>query len=220
MRASDLFSRDEIASIESAIDTAEQATAAEIVPVVASASGRYDRAEDLFGLCLALIALAVAWFALDNDSAVAASWAPAGLGLGAALVIVLGGFVAGAALAARLTVLRLPFISRVEMLEEVERGAREAFQRERLRATTNGAGVLIYVSVHERLVKVLADDRAAEHLSAAMLEEICALVTAGLKRGAAADGLRAAIARTGELLAGPLPAAGASELPNHLVLLD
>lgn len=220
MRASDLFSRDEITAIERAIEAAEQATAAEIVPVVASASGRYDRAEDLFGLCLALTALTVAWIALDTNGAVTASWAPAGLGLGTALFIVLGGFIVGAALAARLTVLRLPFISRAEMLEEVARGAREAFQRKRIRATTNGAGVLIYVSVHERLVRVLADDRAAQHLSTAMLEEICALVTDGLKRGAAAEGLSAAIARTGELLATALPASGASELPNHLVLLD
>lgn len=221
MRASDLFQEHEIAAIESAIDAAERATAAEIVPVVASASGRYDRAEDLFGLCLGLVALAITWFALGgHGSAVAASWAPAGPGLGTALLAVLGGFVAGAALATRFTVLRLPFISRTEMLEEVTRGAREAFQRERLRATTNAAGVLIYVSVHERLVRVLADDRAAEHLSAAMLEEICALVTDGLKRGTAADGLGAAIARTGELLADALPASGTSELPNRLVLLD
>jgi putative membrane protein len=220
MRASDLFSRDDVASIESAIDAAERATDAEIVPVVASASGRYDRAEDLFGLCLALITLATAWIALDSGGPGAASWASAGLGLGAALALVLVGFVVGAALASRITVLRLPFISRAEMHEEVERGAREAFQRERIRTTTNGAGVLIYVSLHERLVRVLADDRAAEHLSAAMLEEICALVTDGLKRGAPADGLRDAISRTGELLANALPASGTSELPNRLVLRD
>ena len=140
--------------------------------------------------------------------------------LGAALALVLVGFVVGAALASRITALRLPFISRAEMHEEVERGAREAFQRERIRTTTNGAGVLIYVSLHERLVRVLADDRAAEHLSAAMLEEICALVTDGLKRGAPADGLRDAISRTGELLANALPASGTSELPNRLVLRD
>lgn len=220
MRASNLFSRDDIAAIETTIETAERAAAAEIVPVVTSASGRYDRAEDLFGLCLALLALALAWVVFDSNSAVTASWASSGLGLGAALIIVLGGFIAGATLATRVTALRLPFISSAEMLAEVERGAREAFQRERIRATTNSAGVLIYVSLHERLVRVLADDRAAEQLSSAMLEEICTLVTDGLQRGAAADGLCAAITRTGELLANALPANGASDLPNHLVLID
>ncbi|MGR9089060.1 MAG: hypothetical protein ACU85U_00605 [Gammaproteobacteria bacterium] len=220
MRASELFSREDIESIERAIEQAEQSTAGEIVPVVASASGRYDRAEDLFGVCMALVALACAWIALDSTSDIGSSWAPAGLGLGAALAIVLGAFLAGATLASRVTVLRLPFISRAEMREEVARSAREAFQRERIRATSNGGGVLIYVSVYERLVKVIADDRAAEHLSAGMLEEICALVTDGLKRTAPADGLRDAILRTGELLTPALPVSGASELPNRLVLRD
>ena len=57
--------------IEAAIGEAEQKTAGEIVPVVATASGRYDRGEDLFGLvALCLVAVLVrhttfepiAWF--------------------------------------------------------------------------------------------------------------------------------------------------------------
>lgn len=220
-RASTLFNPGEIAAIEQAIGDAERQTAGEIVPVVASSSGRYDRAEDLFGLCFALASLAAAWILLTRiDGDDWSSPSSAGLSLGIALLVVLGGFLVGTAAASRLTLLRLPFITRGEMLEEVERSARETFQRERLRATANGTGILIYVSLYEHLVKVIADDQVSEHLPNTALEEICAEVVDGLKRNEPAAGLQRAIQKTGEILQPALPAAAENQLPNHLVLID
>jgi putative membrane protein len=198
-------------------------TAGEIVPVVATVSGRYDRAEDLFGLLFALLALSAAWLFFQDTTQAAWSATPTHvLGLPATVGILIGGFVIGAALATRFPALRLPFIARAEMLEEVERRALETFQRQRVRDTSSGTGVLIYISLYEHLVKVIGDDGVAAHLSSESLQDICALVVDGLKQGRPADGLRQAVKKTGELLAPHLPptAGDDNEIANQLILID
>ncbi len=221
--ATTLFSADDKQAVEAAIAEAEKMTAGEIVPVVATLSGRYDRAEDLFGLLFALIALSVAWLSIQYTTQAAWSETQAhGLGLPAAAGILIGGFVIGAALATRFPILRLPFIPRAEMIEEVERRALEIFQRQRVRGTSGATGVLIYVSLYEHVVRVIGDDGVTELLSSDALEDICTLVVDGLKQGRPADGLRQGVKKTGELLAPHLPPAvgDANELANHLVLID
>ena len=59
-RASRLFNQEERLAITTAVFEAEVETAGEIVPVVATSSGRYDRAEDLFGVAFVLVALTLA----------------------------------------------------------------------------------------------------------------------------------------------------------------
>ncbi|MDA0822903.1 MAG: hypothetical protein O3C28_10815 [Proteobacteria bacterium] len=221
--ASKLLSSREVATIERAIGEAEKMTAAEIVPVIATASGRYDRGEDLFGLLCVCVTLAVAWFVVPGK--IDLDWSTTstpGLGIAMIVAIVVLGFTIGAALASRFTVLRLPFIARQEMLEEVERRAFETFQRQRIRSTRGAIGVLIYVSLYEHLVKVIGDDNAAVQLPPAALQEICALVVDGLKQGNPAAGLETAIKKTGELLAAHLPATAddKNELANRLIIID
>jgi len=140
--------------VEAAIVEAEKMTTGEIVPVVATVSGRYDRAEDLFGLVFSLLVLTAIWmlFAGTTETGWSATQSTV-FGLPAVAGILIGGFVTGAALATHFPILRLPFIARAEMVEEVERRALETFQRERIRDTSSGTGVLIYVSLYEHLVK-------------------------------------------------------------------
>jgi putative membrane protein len=221
--ANSLFSAEDKQAVEAAIAEAEKMTAGEIVPVVATVSGRYDRAEDLFGLLFALIALSVAWLLFQDTTE--AAWSAAQthvLGLPATVGILIGGFIIGAALATHFPALRLPFIARAEMIEEVERRALETFQRQRVRDTSSGTGVLIYVSLYEHVVKVIGDDGVAAQLSSDSLEDICKLVVDGLKRGQPADGLRQAVTKTGELLAPHLPPAVGddNEIANQLILID
>jgi putative membrane protein len=221
--ASKLLSSAEIATVERAIGDAEKMTAAEIVPVIATASGRYDRGEDLFGLLCVCVTLVGAWFVVPGK--IDLDWSTTstpGLGIALIIAIVMVGFTIGAALASRFTVLRLPFIARQEMLEEVERRAFETFQRQRIRSTDRATGILIYVSLYEHLVKVIGDENAAVQLSPAALQEICALVVEGLKQGNPAAGLETAIKKTGELLATHLPATADdnNELVNRLIFID
>ena len=53
--ASEFLTQDELKSVEQAVADAEHKTSVEIVPVIASVSGRYDRAEDLAGLWLGTV---------------------------------------------------------------------------------------------------------------------------------------------------------------------
>ena len=221
--ASTLFNEQQRQLIEAAVTEAEQGTAGEIVPVVATVSGRYDRAEDLFGLLLGLVALVVIWvlFQGTTETAWAAGHTPT-LELAAVIAIIVAGFLVGASLATRFPVLRLPFIPPREMRQEVERRAFEAFQRYRIRTTRGGTGVLIYVSLYEHMVRVVGDDAVTEKISREDWEGICRLVVDGMKADNAAQGLTLAIRQSGELLARHFPILpdDHNELSNELILID
>jgi putative membrane protein len=221
--ASTLFSEQDREAVAAAVADAERGTAGEIVPVVATISGRYDRAEDLFGLMLGLIALVVVWTLFQGTAE--ADWAAGHvptLGLFTVVLVVAVGFVGGASLATRIPLLRLPFIPRSEMHEEVQRRALEAFQRHRVRATTGATGVLIYVSLYERMVRVVGDDAIAARVTQQDWEAICELVVDGMRAGRPAHGLEEGVRKAGELLAGhfPIEPGNRNELSNALTLID
>lgn len=223
MKASRLFSEEDKKRISDAVAEAERRTSAEIVPVVAASSGRYDRAEDVFGVLTALAVVTAAWLLLQGVAA-GGEWAAVPrlrLGLPWVLLLFVGGFALGSWLATRLPVLKLPFVPRTEMEEEVERGARAAFQRFRLRGAA-GAGVLVYVSLLERRVRVLGDDDVAGRIGAEQWEEACGLLLEALRGGRPADGIVAATGRLGELLSEPYPLSteAGGYLPNELRIID
>lgn len=222
-KASSWFSIEDRAAVEAAIAEAESGTSGQIVPVVATSSGRYDRAEDLFGLFFALVALAVAWVLFQG--APTADWSevvtPA-LGLSSVIAIVFGGFIVGTVLASHVPLLRLPFVPRSEMQAEVERAASAAFHSHQVRRTAAGTGILIYVSLQERMVRVIGDDLVAEQISAADWDAICQVVVDGMRRGESAAGLVNALQKAGELLGRLLPrdADDHNEIADHLIIVD
>ena len=166
-QARELFSIEDLKTIRATITEAERKTSGEIVPVVATASGRYDRAEDIFGLIVAMLALSLSWIFFQGIRLIEGDWASGHeiiLGLGPVLLIIVAGFALGCAGATTFPVLRLPFITKKEMREEVERSAAEAFHRFRVRKTEAGTGILIYVSLFERMVRVQGDDTISTRL--------------------------------------------------------
>lgn len=211
--------------IETAIGEAEQSTAGEIVPVVATSSGRYDRGEDLFGLVCAVVALAGAWWLFQDIDVKQTEWAVSytiALGLLPMLAIVVVAFLLGAAVATFVPALRLPFISRSEMEEEVARSAAAAFQRFRVRGTAGGTGILIYVSLYEHMVRVLGDDAINAKVTQADWDSVCSLAVDGLRTGRGAEGLASAVRKAGELLSRHFPVQpdDRNELVNRLQLID
>ena len=202
-RASELFTPAEKEKINLAVASAEKLTSGEIVPVVAAASGRYDRAEDLGGFLLALVALAVAWMFGQRIVPVAGDWAQGQrltLTLPWILLILIAGFVVGVAITSRLGWLRRLLTRESEMREEVERAAWHAFGSFRVRRTAAGTGILLYVSLFERTVCVLGDDAIAARLEQKDWNEVRDVILNGLRSGRAADAMCEAIARCGELL--------------------
>jgi putative membrane protein len=224
-KASSFFSSEERELVEEAVALAELRTSGEIVPVVATSSGRYDSAEDLFGVVVALLALAGSWLLFQDVSVVEGEWGERfdlTLNLPLVMLIVLGGFVAGAILATLVPELRLPFMGRREMEAEVERAARAAFQRLRVRGTAGSTGVLIYLSLFERMVHVLADEAISSKVDPRRWQEVCDIVVAGVKKRRPAQGLSDGILSCGELLAEhfPIEPGDRDELANTLHILD
>ena len=224
-RASTCFSDEQRRRIEQAVADAESRTAAEIVPAVAAASGRYDRAEDIAGLWLGLIAMLLTWLWLPRGAPEPGSWggrAPwmDGLLLVAGMIL---GFLAGAVLASNLWTLRRLFTPKRQMRDEVAAAARRAFFDARVHHTTGRTGLLIYVSLYEHVAAVLADQVVTEKLGQPALDELCARLTANLRRdGDVTTALVAVIGDAGKRLAATLPAApdDRDEIAASLVTLD
>jgi len=231
-KASSYFSTEDRNAIADAVAEAEKKTSGEIVPVAATVSGRYDRAEDIFGFLFALVLLAGAeclstnllfgtlqWGSLQWGSLLSDS---GGLPLVYTVVILIVGSILGTALATFFPVLRQPFIPKEEMVEEVERRAAEAFQKFRVRRTQGAKGVLIYVSVYERMARVMGDDAIVEKLDQKVWEDICALVVQGMKDGKPGVGYKQAILKCADVMEPhfPVQPGDVNELSNELRIID
>ena len=224
-KASNYFSDEDKKIIQDAIARAESNTSGEIVPVVASVSGRYDRSEDIFGVLFSLILLTIAWLTTQEITPIDGQWeseVKTVITLPWALAIIFLGFIVGAILASFFPVLRLIFISKKEMREEVGRKALEAFHQFRIRGTQGATGVLIYVSLYEHNVRVLGDEAITEKLKQQDWDDVCNLVVDGMKSKQPAEKLVEAIEICGQLLAEhfPIEEDDQNELPNKLQLID
>lgn len=221
--ATNYFTDKDKQAITEAVASAELKTSCEIVPVVAMASGRYDRAEDIFGLVSALVLLTVYWFYFQFPPET--QWgldAVAQPPLWPVLVIIIAGHIGGAFLATVIPVLRLPFISRQEMTDEVRRRARETFQRQRIRATEKSNGVLIYVSLYEHMVHVAGDDGVNAVITQEDWQQVANIVIQGMKAQRPGAGIAEAIEKCGEILKTSFPyeEGDVNELNDGLVILD
>ncbi len=224
-KASALFSEQERKLIDDAVAEAESKTSGEIVPVIASQSGRYDRAEDLFGFSLALALLAIVWYFFQAAKPLEGDWAQGVslvVNLPYAMGILIIGFLLGIVIATWFPVLRHPFISNQEMKEEVEKAAAEAFQKFRLRRTRSATGVLIYISLYERMVRVMGDDAINGKLDQKDWDDICRTIQNGFKEKQVAQSFKTAILKCGVLLEThfAIQPGDENELPNELKIID
>jgi putative membrane protein len=221
MKASKLLSGKQQDTVMEAIAAAEAKTSAEIVVCVATRSGRYDRGEDLVGVMVGCIAVAISWLLFQG--AHDESWGLSlDLGLVKVLALFLGGFVFGASAATRIPVLGLFFTSRREMHQVVQDKAFVAFQNLGVRGTRAATGVLIYISLLERTVAVVGDQAVSEAVGLDTWDELRNQVIAGIVSGRPAEGLVKAIAEAGEVLAQYMPGDhdDVDEIENHLRFID
>jgi len=222
--ASQHFSDEQRQHVNAAVADAEAHTAAEIVPVVATASGRYDRAEDIVGLWLGGIALTLVWALVPDASAEAGDWSGVSsawklVAMLAALVI---GFVAGAVIADKVHALRRLFTPKAQMRDEVSARARQVFFDSTVHHTTGATGLLIFISLYEHQAVILADQHITEKLGQDTLDALCKDLTASLHTAPIPEALLTTIKSAGEKLAPVLPREthDENELPDSLVLID
>ena len=223
-RASKFFSEGEKQRIENAVAEAEAKTSAEIVPVLASASGRYDRAEDIAGVWLSIIAMGVTWAILQGQSAEAAQWGStwARFELPLLILAMIAGYGLGMTVATYSWTLRRLFTPKKHMTAEVELGAGHTFFDRRVHHTEGGAGILIYISLFEHRASILADQTAHEKIGQEALDELCNELIDGIKAGDLATALCEVIKDAGERLEKVLPRTDGdhNEIENTLVILD
>jgi len=222
-RASTLFSEQQKQQIAQAVAQAESATSAEIIPAVASASGRYDRGEDLVGLWLGLAAMIGVWTVLPENPD-AGSWGgwPAWVTPICLAGVTLAGFIVGAVVASRVGWLRRLTTPNEEMADDVLRRAQHVFFDSRVHHTAGRTGLLIYVSLFERMAAVVADQAVLDKLGNPAVMELRDRLVEALKTQPPAEALCAAIQAAGERLAPVLPRADddVNELPDALVTID
>ena len=222
--ASQLFNDEQTGRINEAIVEAESHTSAEIVPVLATASGRYDRPEDMVGLWFALALAALVQLLVPDATESANSWGDTNSIW--KLIILLGcmiaGFVAGAVLASRVGWLRRLCTPRRQMRDEVQAKARAVFFDTRIHRTAGGTGRLMYISLYERRAALIADETVTEKLGQTQLDELCNELTSALREGDISVAICQSMASAGQRLGDVLPRADddVNELPDLLVTLD
>lgn len=189
-----LFSEAQIAGVERAVGRAEQKTSAEIVTWVVASSDHYAEAEWrglAVGLLCALGTLAAMWW--RPEWTVVGPWVALGAPLGGAAV----GYLAGR----WISVVRRWLVGSEILNARVRAKASEAFLDAEVFATSQRTGLLIFVSLFERLCVVLPDRVAAETLDAAVWSDLAREVAEGVRSGAPAPALVRVIDRFGERLA-------------------
>jgi putative membrane protein len=189
----------------------ETRSAGEIVPYAVERSDRYTRAlwtaSTLGALVAALVAALVRWIG-DFWGGPIVLWIVLPPGTGAAL-----GWLATLALPP----LRRALVPPDVLAERVRQRATQAFVEEEVLRTRERTGVLIFLSLFERRVVILADRGLDGHVTPREWEEVAAAIAAGMRRGQPGPALAEGIRRCATLAARLPPRPDdRDELPDQL----
>jgi putative membrane protein len=207
-RATGVLGEEDLRAIHAALASAEKKTIGEILPVVLERSDRHPSAGWLAALVAALVGSVglAPWLPWDRPALLLL----AQLGLGAL------GY-----LGARL----LPdfqrfFVSTARAAEVAEEQAFQEFHRYELHRTRAQSGVLLFVSLLERRVVVLADTGIDARVRPEHWNRTTELVLDGIRRGSLSAGLVSGIHSAGEVLAEHFPAMDGdpNEIPDRVIV--
>lgn len=222
--ASQFFSAEDRQRVAEAVRKAESQTSAEILPVITTSSGRYDRAEDLMGVWFAVLCLSLTWWLVPFERSEPGSWEewPVILEWAALVASVIFGFLFGAVIASRVAWLRRLCTPKAQMFEEVAGRARQVFFDNRIHHTGRAHGVLLYASLYERRAIILADQSVIEVLGEAAIGNLSHRWTTALRQHELVDALCRTIDELGDRLGVDLPRLpdDANELADALVTMD
>ena len=202
---------DDFAEVETAIAEAEAVTSGEIVPVVIHHSTYLSFVPPVMVLLWTTIYLLILrpeqiHLMISDHPAIASVFALAG----AVAFYWIGHW-------SRLQKL---FISRVELRRQVLNRAELEFYRNGIEGTKAHTGILIFVSLKERQVVVLADKSIESKVNEGTWQSVVDLIVEGIRRESFAQGLCSGIRRAGEILREHFPqdSDDTDELPNRLII--
>jgi putative membrane protein len=192
--------------IEAAIREVEKRTSGEIITVIARASDGYWIFPLLYAIAAALLVPIIVW-AVGQALTYMDVYA---IQLAVFLVI---------AVPAIWLPIRMLFVPTAYKQHQASRRAREQFYAMRLHETAGATGILIFVSVAEHYVEILADHGIDARVPDETWQRIVADFTVELRAGRTVDGYLAVLAVCGNLLASHFPPTtpDQNELPDVLI---
>jgi putative membrane protein len=210
-----------------AVTDAEKGTDGEIVTVVARRSDSYADAALHWAVLAMLLVIAVAAIAPALLETLAY---PGADGWGAApspgrllftlLVAVIVAFLA-VRYALEYRPLRMVLTPRATRARRVRRRALELFRVGAERRTRARVGVLLYLSLDERMAEIVADEAIHAKVPNERWGDAMAALIARVREGQPGEGMAAAVAQVGAIIAEHFPktASDENELPDRLIEL-
>lgn len=209
--ANKYLKNNDVERIGEAVRIAEKKTSGEIVPMVVLSSSPVGHVPMLVTLFASVIFLLIG------------NWAHFGFyfpnWIWSLLILLPGFYFIGSLMKRNLTVQRFLTNDQDES-DNVFRRAQLEFYQQKLQKTKDRTGILIFVSLMERQVIVLADKGISERLPQSTWDEVVQLIIQGKKSGNLADGMIAGIQKCGELLTEKFPVQShdQNEIGNQLIL--
>ena len=212
-RVEKFLSNEDREKINDAVEEAEKHTSGEIVPMIVSRSYHYPMSDVIGGFILALpLSLIISylmggWLWIGNNN----MW----LFLGVITIL----FLLCHQVVKRIESLKRLFISDREIDEEVEEAAVTGFFREGLYRTRDETGILIFISVFEHRVWVLADRGINEKVKEGQWDEIVRMIIEGIKNKDQVNAICKAVDEIGRILKEhfPIKEDDRDELKNIIV---
>jgi putative membrane protein len=190
-----LFTDDDRARLARAVADAERGTAGEIVPYIVGHSDHYPEAPWRAGALLAALVMV----ALASIHLISTAWLP--YGVVETVVATACAFVIGALAVLLVPRLRLLFVPGATVTQRVEERAAMAFLSEQVFATRDRSGILLFLSLLERRVRVMGDAGISAAVKQEEWDGLVSGIVQGMKSGRPAQALEVAIGQCGALLA-------------------
>ena len=193
--------------ISNAIHAAEAGTSGEIVCVLARSSGDYNHIPLVWA---SLASLLVPWALMALTQ-----WTLIHILLSQLIVF------AGLWMVFSIPVLAMALVPRRLARGQAHRAALEQFMVRGVSKTRDRTGILIFVSLAERYVRIVADDGIAVKITQQQWQGIVDTLVNHLRQDQIADGFVAAVASCGEVLAAHFPPESThkNQLPDRLYVI-
>ncbi|HEX7069674.1 MAG TPA: hypothetical protein VF190_02665 [Rhodothermales bacterium] len=191
------FTEKELDAMKAAVARAEERTSAEIVPYVVPASDWYPVAIWRGAGVGVLVGLALALLAFQFYGGWSLGWLFTGWGTA---LLILGTGVVGALLGAFVPPLKRLLAGDARMSTLVHLRAMQAFVEEEVFATRDRTGVLVFMSLFEHRIEIVADTGINQRVESEDWGDIVARIRDGIRSGKLFEGLVEAFDMCGELL--------------------
>jgi len=211
--------------VSDAVKAAESTTSGEIVPVLATTSDNYERSNFLsamaFAILVTLAAIALFCLPIWPDNMWRTEVLPVPIPLLLLLIAQVIALIVGYRSSRSVAGLHRALTPHATMQQRVDRAAHQAFHQLRMTHTEAATGIMIYVSLFERMVVIVADKAINDRHDAETWNGVRDLLITGLKEGNATQGFVNAVKECGSILKAdfPIQPDDTNELANELRLI-